>query len=303
MVSSPQPFLASQLSVSAIVAAVDRVRKTVPTSVALVLGIGLLIGSLLWSIPRSIDSISDVSLPILAVAALIGVPVMIALHSLEFVLLGKILDVSIGHQKAFSYSLVATISNSLPIPGASLVRIHVLTRSGVTIGQATRVQLLSAGVWAALSFSLLGAIALTLQPLIGVVSLALGAGAFVASMVVMRSVGGRHLAELVVIKMLIAVADSTRYFFVLAAIGVKATWLSSFTLSTAGLLTSIVGIFPAGIGLREGLAAVLATAVRADAADLVAASAADRLAVTVVLALMFPFAAAHLRKISAELDD
>jgi hypothetical protein len=89
-----------------------------------------------------------------------------------------------------------------------------------------------------------------------------------------------------------------RVWLSLAAIGQAASLGASLAISCSTVIAALVGIAPAGLGLREAVAGGLAAAVGVPVAAAVAASAVDRLASQIGLLLCAPFTGLRWRDIT-----
>lgn len=87
-----------------------------------------------------------------------------------------------------------------------------------------------------------------------------------------------------------AASEIGRYLVVLHALGLGARFDRAAPLVLANVLSTVVGVFPAGLGVREVLSGLLSYLSDLEAALAVTTSAADRMATTLVLGVMFALA-------------
>ena len=87
----------------------------------------------------------------------------------------------------------------------------------------------------------------------------------------------------------LVLTSGLRVWLSLAAIGQAASLGAALAISCSTVITAMVGIAPAGLGLREAIAGGLAAAVGVPVAAAVAASAVDRVASQIGLLLCAPF--------------
>ncbi len=268
--------------------------------------IGLLIGAIATAAivyvlsRRSRDLLADLDIRLLVISAAIGVPVMVVLNGLELRQVAQLAGRTIATRDAVQFALFAAAANALPVPGAAVVRIGVLTRAGASLKIATLANLASMAVWASLVFMAFGAsgvaqLGALAGPLLLIGVAGLGSSALLARQV--TTAWTRGWLHLLVIEALIIAADVCRYAVVLAALGISPSTIHALSLSAAGLLTTIIGIVPAGLGVREAIAGFLAAGVDLDTSVAITASAADRFATLAVLGILTVPVLPRLRKL------
>ena len=119
-------------------------------------------------------------------------------------------------------------------------------------------------------------------------AIALGVLAIAGAVVWLSRGGGdwpRLFRQILLIELAVVVVSGTRVWLSLAAIGQPADFGASIAISSSTVFAALLGIFPAGLGLREIIAGGIATAVEVPAASAVAASAVDRIASQVGMAV------------------
>ena len=89
-----------------------------------------------------------------------------------------------------------------------------------------------------------------------------------------------------VVETLTVVITAVRIWLAFAMIGKTATPAQAVAQTSAVIIAAAVGIFPSGLGLRELLAGAVGAVVGLDAAAAVAATAADRVAAQIGLAVL-----------------
>ena len=218
------------------------------------------------------------------------VPTTVLLNGEEYRVMARSLghDLSLG--SALRVSVLATVANYLPAPGGAAVRTAALRRRGSSLRA-------SVGINAAAGLSWLGTAAIASSvALVGhddlrgraVIVGVVGVVAIGASLVMLRRLGPgwqRRAIELVLVEAGLVVTVTARVWVALLAIGESASIGASIAISSSGVVAAAVGIFPAGLGIREALAGGIAAAVDVPAAFAVAASALDRVCGQVGLAL------------------
>lgn len=203
-------------------------------------------------------SLSDVDF-FWIVAALLTLPVSIWLNAAELSLCAKAVGRPISIASAAFFSSLATISNLLPLPGSLLVRGGVLTSNGSSIRETSYILGAAAFLWLAIALVVTAAamppsieakfiLCLSLFFTIIIVadisyrvSIAIGAGFFIIR------------AAMIIILII-------RINFCFLALGVSISIKDSSIFSLAGIIGSGMAIVPGGIGITEGVGAVLAHA-------------------------------------------
>jgi hypothetical protein len=143
-----------------------------------------------------------------------------------------------------------------------MVRVEAMRHSGSKLSTAVRMTMAIGLTWLGLALLGSGAAILTLdRPLAGVALVGLGSAVAVAGIVTIRPRDSRAawLSALVVATELLVVAIAVaRIHLVLNAIGENPTWAQSLGLVASGAVAVAIGLVPAGLGIRELFAALLA---------------------------------------------
>lgn len=224
--------------------------------------------------------------PLVAIAA-VGMPLTVFANASEYWLSGRLVGRTTGAVASIRVAMAAIAANMLPVPGSVLVRVRALASTGVTYGEAARSSFLLGIGWIAMTAALCGvALIGRTHPVVNVALLAAGALGFAW---ISRSIAARglsvvpNLALIAGVESVAVVAAALRFGLALMAMGTAVDAGQSMALSSSGVLASMAGIFPGGLGLRELLAGALGSSVDIAAASGVAASVVDRLALVVVL--------------------
>jgi uncharacterized membrane protein YbhN (UPF0104 family) len=240
----------------------------------------------------------------LLVAGAVGVPLTAATNAGEYWISARAAGLRLKPMEALRTTVIATAANLLPLPGGPLVRIQALRTGGVSGRGSAQVTAAAGATWvavaglgAALGAQIAGAAPGAVIPLtiLGVVAAFAGAGLLRAATVAgsdWRRVAGR----LVAIEVVSVGVSAARLYLLLLAIGAPATTSSAVVLALAGVLATAVGVVPAGLGVREGLSALLAVAVALPATIGFAVSLLDRvvgLAIAAPLALLLSVTASE----------
>ena len=95
-----------------------------------------------------------------------------------------------------------------------------------------------------------------------------------------------YVARLAVVEAGMVASEVGRLLVVFAALGLSVELSGVAPIVVANATSAAIGIFPAGIGVREALAGAIAWVADTDVALTVATSTTDRLATTLMLAVM-----------------
>ena len=189
----------------------------------------------------------------------------------------------------------------LPLPGAAIVRLTALKSGGAPLRSGLSATALLAALSIGLGFSYAGAWAMLLSDsAAAVVTLALGILVVFAAWFVAREIFGKApiVLALIAVRVALVALDATRTWLAFAAIGYGASFGQSSVLTIATVLSAIVTVVPAGLGLREGLAAFIAPLVGLGSAPAFLATSLSRIVgLSVVLSLTLVLA---LRRKAAE---
>jgi uncharacterized membrane protein YbhN (UPF0104 family) len=242
---------------------------------------------------------------LVAVLVLVTTPATLVLNGLEYRFMGRTLGHRIGFRHAMRVSLVASIANYLPVPGGLAVRTAALKRRGSTVRSAVSINAIAALVWAGITGLAAGAAMIADDGLVARAwaAVAVGAAAVLASLVWLRRAGGgwrRRFGVIFVIELGLVLLSGLRVWISLAAIGQPADVGAAIAISGSTVLAAAVGIFPAGLGLKELLAGGIAAAVGVPAAAAVAAAAVDRVASQIGMALTALVAGVRLSELRGD---
>lgn len=228
--------------------------------------------------------------PLLLVSAAALAFCTTALNGAEYALAARFCGRSVSPLESFRISVLSSAANSLPVPGAVIVKTRALRRLGSTYRLAIQVMAAIGFVWVGIASLAAGALdarrdggelAVALLAL-GVASLAIAFVLFTA-----QSGAGAAARRIAVTSLLEGVAVSltaTRLFLVVQGMGYDTSWAQAYALAAAAIIATAVGFFPAGLGLREVLSAGTAELAGLPAALGLVAAAVDRIILSLVLA-------------------
>ena len=228
--------------------------------VALWVSIAILLSGLIISVQAQPNVLVGLDWRYLLLVALFGVPIMVVLNAVEFLLTGRLLGRSIGFIHALEITVMGTAANMLPLPGGALVRVVGLTAAGARLGHGVAASLLvflvtigMAAVYSGLCIGFLnGTWPGPTIALFGSLLLLLSA---VATMRVED--GFRVLGIIAATRLGLVLLTAARIYFCFCALGISASFVQASGLSVSGVLSSFVPFVPAGLGVREWMAAAL----------------------------------------------
>jgi len=224
------------------------------------------------------------------VAGLIFVPLSTALNALEYRVMAHFADHHPPALEIVQVSVLGTAANLLPVPGAVVVRLANLHKGGVKVGRALNLTAIIGLTWVG-SACVLGGIANMFgHPRFGSAALALGISLLTVSLILLARTlePGTRLAgsvELLAIEAGFVTVSAMRLFLVAAALRFDVSFGQSTALVIAAVSAAAVGFLPAGLGVREGIAAILSPIVGLPAAVGLVITAVERVVGLVVLSL------------------
>lgn len=224
----------------------------------------------------------------LVAVGLIGPGLTVLLNAGEYRIQARMVDSRVGAAEALQVTIVGTAANFLPLPGSMVVRTQALAgRAGYRA--AIRTTTVAGATWLFCTTVLAGIALVAIgMPLVGALLLLLGAaGLGACGWLVRRSTARwrRVFVDLLAVETATALVGAARLLGILLALGLDVSVGQAVALTLSGVIASATGIFPSGLGIREAVAAGIASAVDLPAAIGFVATAADRIAGLVVLAL------------------
>ncbi len=241
---------------------------------ALWLALGVLVAGLVLSVRAQPDVVTELDWRPLAALLLLVIPVVKLLNVFEYILSGRLLGKSIGLMEGLEVTTIGAAANMLPLPGSTLVRMAGLKAAGAGYGKGAAAVLLASLIWLAVASLYAGAWILSLGGAtpaarwVGPAFVAVGAMLLAFCLVAaIRLEGGSRIIGLIAANRLVLVAiEALRFVLVLQAMGVAASFAQASGLAVTGVLGSAVSIVPAGLGVRELVAAGLGPVVGISAA-------------------------------------
>jgi hypothetical protein len=239
------------------------------------------VAGIILAIKAQPDLFREARLLPLAAIGLVAVPLTLLLNALEFMLSARLLRQQVALGAALEVTVVGSAANLLPIPGATLVRLAALKTGGALLGSTLAVTAVVAALSLALNLAYSGvwALAISRSPAAAAVMLAGGVAALAGAAFVSVRLFGRSssIPGLIGVRLALIALDAARTWLAFIAIGDAAGFgqVSVITLSTA--LAAVLAVVPAGLGLREGIAALMAPLVGLGAASAFLATSLSRI--------------------------
>lgn len=229
---------------------------------------------------------------IVAVLVLVTTPLTLVANAAEYRAMAAISGHRVSWPDAARLSVMASAANLLPIPGGVMVRTQALRREGTTYKRALAANAAAGIAWIAMGCIAAGGLLLFrsgTEPAGGVL-LAVAVVSLAAVWVLLRrahrTLAHRHLGRLFVVELFTVMISSVRLYLAFMVLGQTIEPVQAVALSASMIIAAAIGIFPGGLGLRELLAGAIGVAVGLTAAESVAATAVDRIAAQLGLAIM-----------------
>jgi len=193
-------------------------------------------------------------------------------------------------REATRVTVLSSAANLLPIPGAVIVKTRALQKGGARLGVAAALTSAMGLVWLSVGGVLAGVLLAGTgdHPVLGLVLIAAGACVFVVACLVFAfQTTEMPTLQLVLSALVVEISSVTlmtlRFFLVLHAIGFEGSLAQSAMLGATAIVASAAGIFPGGLGLREGLSSLTGPAVGLSAAVSAVVAAVERIVSLVAL--------------------
>ncbi|MEO0441219.1 MAG: lysylphosphatidylglycerol synthase domain-containing protein [Pseudomonadota bacterium] len=247
---------------------------------ALIIAVLALIGGIFLSLRSQPELLGNVQwIPVLALA-LFAVPVTMFFNALEFVLSARLIGHRVGMKIAVETTIIGGVANLLPIPGGAIVRVAALKSEGASVAKGTSTMIFVVAIWAAVSFGYSGIWLVAAGiGMLGLLFLTVGLAGAIACFMMSRHLlnDSQITAQLFACKFGLVLFDALRLYLCLLALGVMAGFDQASVLTVSGFVGASFSIVPAGLGIREGVSALLGPLVGLTAAAAFMASAANRL--------------------------
>jgi uncharacterized membrane protein YbhN (UPF0104 family) len=266
------------------------VRKRKGSSWLLVFALALFVGLLVVAF-RNLPPIErPIRWELILIAGLVLVPVTTLLNALEYRVMAHFADYHPPALEIAQVSITGTAANLLPVPGAVVVRIANLRKGGVRMRRGLNLTAIIGLTWVGSAWALGGIANLPSRPRFGSGALALGFSLMTVSLILLTRTlePGNRLAgsiELFAIEAGFVTVRALRFLLLARALRFDVTYAQTTALVIAAVSAAAIGFLPSGLGVREGLAALLSPVVGMPAAVGLVVTALDRVISLLVLAV------------------
>jgi uncharacterized membrane protein YbhN (UPF0104 family) len=238
---------------------------------------------------------------LIAVAALVCVPVIVGLNALEFRLMAHFAQHHPPMLEIMQITVLGSAANLLPMPGAVMVRLANLRKAGVRVTRGLNLTAIVGLAWLGTAGVLGGVVQLWSHTAFALAALAMGATllAIGAVMLTRALQPGTRVAgalELFAIECAFVLMHALRLYLIAAALRFDVSYAQTTTLAIAAVAAAAIGFLPSGLGAREGIAALLAPIVGFPAAVGLVITAVDRFVSLAVLSVFAGILAAMTRR-------
>lgn len=250
---------------------------------ALWLSAPLFLGTLLLSLHTNPTIFSDLYWPALIALLVLSLPAGVLLGAVDFKLLALCSGTNFTYRSCLETVLVSNAANLLPIPGSLAVRIGALQARGVPLTVSGGISLLFSAAWLSTGLLFAGATLLfSVRPPVALSLLLAGfVGLWVSTWLGMtKSIAWRLMLRVLAIRAGFVICDAASLALAFHSLQVNVSYSESLVLSLSSSLSSLV---PAGVGVKETLAAGLGVLIGVGGSAAFLASALQRIAGFVVL--------------------
>ena len=227
---------------------------------------------------------------LIVIAGLVCVPVITGLNALEYRAMAHFADHHPPALEIVQVSIMGSAANLLPVPGAVVVRLANLHKAGVRVTRGLNLTAIIGITWVGSACVLGGVAQLWSHPRFGSVALAVGVSLMTVSLILLSrtlepGTRLRGALELLAIETAFVTMQALRLFLVAAALRFDVSFDQATALVIAAVSAAAIGFLPAGLGAREGIAAILSPIVGIPAAVGLVITAVDRVINLVVLSV------------------
>jgi hypothetical protein len=234
----------------------------------LVTALIIFIGGIVIAFHAAPDDFLRLNPPILLGYLVIIPPISYALQCADVRLSARAAGTRLSWKQAIEVVVYSNVATLLPIPGGLLTRVAALRTRGVSTTRSAMIVLLFTGIIGTVSFAYAGAwlVKQTAVPGIAFLGIAL-LGAFVCAVLARRAaVSWAIIAQEVLLRLLVSVLETISFVIIFAAIGVSVGIPQAAVLVLSSFVGLVVNVVPSGIGIREGVVALLSPSVGIDPA-------------------------------------
>lgn len=241
----------------------SRLRKPIFVITLVAFSIGFVVA--IRHLPEGIGLVAP---SLLLLSALVAVPAAILINTIETRLNAQLVAADLGWLRSAHVGLVSSAANLLPIPGGPLVRIAALKGAGASLLRSGITTSLIAAIWIGLALVFAGAWIVGAHTAVSLLLLGTGAALTVLfSAAILRSGGSWQLVGLLLANKSAAIfVGILRMYWALRSLGVDVSFSQVWVFSLSDVAGSAVSIVPAGLGVNEAIAALMAQLVEVPSA-------------------------------------
>jgi len=267
-------------------------RVPVRTPLATWLAAGIFIGVTVIAIAAFPYDAASIHWTRLAWTAAVLVPATAILNGVEFHLGAHLLSLKITLVESFRVGLYGSAANNLPIPGAVFVRVGAMARRGSKLSRAGSVAVATGIARVALAAAVAGLVVWVTDSQFPGLALLISGGALGAGslLYLLRSSDSNHrwsiVSTILAVEVALVAATALRFYVALSALDVEAAASQSMVLALSVSVAAAIGVVPAGLGIRELVAGLLAPLVSIEPSLALAATVLDRIVAMIALGLI-----------------
>ncbi len=231
---------------------------------------------------------SDVNWGPLLVIAAVVIPLSIIYSALNMMLMGRAVKVPIGMIYGLRVSVFAQVAELLPIPGGAIVRTAALMRAGSSTGKSAEIVLAFSLLWIACGGTAAGLALAEVGWSAQAFASICGLGVLIICVWLTVRFGVSLAVAATLLRALGVALVAWRFALAFAVIGATLSWIDAGAFAFAAILGTASSLIPGGLGVSEGLAALIAKPGGVDPATAFLAAALSRLvglAINMLLAL------------------
>ena len=205
-------------------------------------------------------NLNSISWHWLLLSAALAIPLLVC-NAGEYWLIAKTNGLNLKLAHCIRVTLIGSVANLLPIPGQSATRIADMGSRDVTLPRAAGTTLAAGALWAGWLFLVAGAASLDQKNALWPATLS-AAGVLCCLLSMMRISDSRSRFRWLLagsgIELLSVLIAWLRLMLSFEALGIEYTYSSVAVLLCANVVAAVIGLTPAGLGIREGAAALIA---------------------------------------------
>jgi len=236
---------------------------------------------------NAIPAKADVDWRFILISSLVVSPLMVVWMGAQYHLAGQLTGQAIPTAEAARVALLSGAANLLPIPGSVAIRAERLQSKGVSLKRAAAAATLVGLAWLGSSGLLFAVVMVTSSPSMAAAGAAIGGAGLAAYGVGAHRLAPEKSSGLFLLGVAQGLGMATTAGVNLLVVGYALDFdpslESAFVISVSGVLAAAVGIFPGGLGLREGFAVALSGLIEMSASEAALAAATVHLTIIVVL--------------------